>query len=162
MFNFHGRSPLSKSTMVHHRVIGKSLSQLMLFSSYLNRLVRMKTNWRVFIVSNILYYCFIDEEIILGGRNQEDVIPNKYSAFLLLFFLDLIWCYNQLLYSTQFFFLHFEGLIVVPFNPTAIGFFHLGGGRERWSSGLQHQLEDEWLALCCSLIIFGWVGLAAC
>ena len=28
------------------------------------------------------------------------------------------------------FFLHFEGLIVVPFNPTAIGFFHLGGGRE--------------------------------
>ena len=60
------------------------------------------------------------------------------------------------------FFLHFEGLIVVPFNPTAIGFFHLGGGRERWSSGLQHQLEDEWLALCCSLIIFGLVGLAAC
>ena len=61
-----------------------------------------------------------------------------------------------------FFFLHFEGLLVVPFNPTAIGFFRLGGEGKRGNSGLQHQLEEEWLALCCSLIIFGWVGLAAC
>ena len=60
----------------------------------------------------------------MGGRNQEDVIPNKYSAFLLLFFLDLIGCYNQLLYSTLFF-LHFEELLVVPFNPIAIRFFRL-------------------------------------
>ena len=61
-----------------------------------------------------------------------------------------------------FFFFHFEELLVVPFNPTAIGFFLFKGGGERGSSGLQHQLEEEWLSLCCSLIKFGWMGLAAC
>ena len=65
-------------------VTGKSLSQLMLFSSNLNRLVQMKTNGRVFIVPNIWYYCFIDGEIILGRWNQGDGIPNKYRAFLFL------------------------------------------------------------------------------
>ena len=45
----------------------------------------------------------MDGEIILEGRNQGDGIINKYNAFLLLFFLDLIGCYNQLLYSTLFF-----------------------------------------------------------
>ena len=71
-------------------VIGKSLSQLMLFSSDLNRLVQMKTNGRVFIVPNIWYCCFIDREIILGGQNKGNGIPNKHSVFLFLLWYNSV------------------------------------------------------------------------